>query len=287
FLIDRAIRIYPLYWVATGLLILLFALGFRPAGLQAFDAGNVVTSFLLIPHVRADGEPKPILSLGWTLIYEAFFYVMFALTFFMRSQIRSALAIGGVFCALLALPLVFDPMPHALEYFTSALLLEFVVGALLAIQYDRNRFIASKALGWGAIALGVCTILALDLIADVGPAGNHWLRLVMYGLPATLIVAGALSLDRAGVPWSSRALLLLGASSYAIYLFHMLMLQPAGKIITFFLGGFGAAALPVAALLLLAGAALFGVLMHYGCERPLQRLLKARVNPKTMVAIAN
>ena len=70
---DRAIRIVPMYWIATLCMISLYMIGFRPAELHAYELQDVISSLFFIPDVRADGIEKPIIPLGWTLNYEMFF----------------------------------------------------------------------------------------------------------------------------------------------------------------------------------------------------------------------
>src|SRR5262249_10848440 len=77
---DRIIRIVPLYWLATFCMIAITLFGFAPSGLHGWDGKDLVTSMFFLPNIRNDGVPEPILSPGWTLIYEMFFYFLFGLT---------------------------------------------------------------------------------------------------------------------------------------------------------------------------------------------------------------
>ena len=70
FLYSRAARIYPPYWLFTALAI---------AGYFIFDGLSrslgeldLVRDILLIP-----GEEPPVLLVGWTLIHEMYFYIVF------------------------------------------------------------------------------------------------------------------------------------------------------------------------------------------------------------------
>ena len=68
FLVRRAIRIVPLYWMASFLMLLL--LFFLPSlfSTMKFDLSQAVKSFLFIPTVNSIGDYYPILGVGWTLI---------------------------------------------------------------------------------------------------------------------------------------------------------------------------------------------------------------------------
>lgn len=75
------------------------------------------------------------------------------------------------------------------------------------------------------------------------------MRLLVFGLPAVLIVTAALILERSGCRYSGNFIILQGAASYAVYLFHPLFIHPtfkaAEKILPF---GFPVLALSIALL---------------------------------------
>ncbi len=78
FALKRLIRIVPLYWAFTTLMVgVLVVMGDQLRSTQ-FDLWNVVSSYFFIPSERPDGRIAPVLSLGWTLNYEMFFYAIFA-----------------------------------------------------------------------------------------------------------------------------------------------------------------------------------------------------------------
>ena len=76
----RLLRIVPPYWTAT-VVMFLAALWFpnlmwttRP------DVGELIKSLLFIPFSRSDGSIEPILSIGWTLNCEMYFYAVLAVS---------------------------------------------------------------------------------------------------------------------------------------------------------------------------------------------------------------
>ncbi|WP_110402145.1 acyltransferase family protein [Sphaerotilus hippei] len=81
FLKNRLFRIIPMYWIFTSLAVLLtgFGLWNQP---KVISVETVIKSFLLIPYLEAGsyaGPIRPILGPGWTLMYELFFYIIFAI----------------------------------------------------------------------------------------------------------------------------------------------------------------------------------------------------------------
>ena len=83
-----------------------------------------------------------------------------------------------------------------------------------------------EAWGYGFIALGVIVLLGCALTSVTQP------RLLAWGIPAVLLVGGALVVETTGripqLPW----LRLIGDSSYSLYLTHGLAISVLGKIMT-------------------------------------------------------
>jgi len=62
FLVKRAVRTYPIYWIITLTVLCLLLVIPGCANNQDLSLGKVIVSLLLIPQ-----NDKPILDLGWTL----------------------------------------------------------------------------------------------------------------------------------------------------------------------------------------------------------------------------
>lgn len=78
FLIKRITRIYPLYWLLTVLMLIVWGSGLFLKN-QSYTVGYIFSSFLLVPFYTHNGEINPIISQGWTLMYEMFFYFFFSM----------------------------------------------------------------------------------------------------------------------------------------------------------------------------------------------------------------
>ncbi|MEG8039989.1 acyltransferase family protein [Sphingomonas sp. LR60] len=140
---------------------------------------------------------------------------------------------------------------------THPILLEFGAGLLLA-EACRNG--ALSRLGF-LLPLGV---LALCIGSYIGGP-----RVVVYGIPACAIVAGALALE-GGTRRST--LKLLGDASYSIYLMHPLVLFVLRRVIAHVpLGGWLGFTLFIT--LALSGSIIAGLIVHRFVEKPLARLL--------------
>lgn len=275
---DRLIRIAPLYWFVTLIVTALSIAGFRPPGAERVDAVDVITSLAFFPTVSASGDWHPIINPGWTLIYEMYFYFLFGLTLFMKSQVWALAALIAFFSFgwLLAQSM---PLPHAPTYYFSPIVFEFAAGGVLALLFNRSIVIPARTgrlIGYGLSAVGVvATVIAAAMfieLIDRSPSA----RTILFGGPAILIVAGALVLEKAGASSRSTALLFLGAASYAIYLCH-------DQVVAFTLRGFealGASHTPVtqvaAAIVAITAGVGVGIALYLGFEKPVTKWLKSR-----------
>ena len=258
FLIRRIIRIAPPYWLFTTLMVaavLLFGDHVRNTEVSGV---SLITSYLFVPWPRvADGQLNPLLSQGWTLNYEAFFYVSFAAALFFR---RGLLWLAGGFLLMAALHLLVPDQLFVLKFWTNPIILEFLAGVGLAILFLRGLRLPL----WGSLvvaALAVATFVATEPM-DAGDLR----RLVHIGLPSLMLCA---SLALAPEPQSSGrmrgALVAGGDSSYTLYLSHTFTLNAAA--ILWHESGLG---MPVPAMILSMVAAIAAAAVIYRwIERPM------------------
>ena len=267
---NRIVRIAPLYWLMTLLVAALWLAGLAPFGVAKLDAQDVLASLAFIPDVRADGSAYPVLAIGWTLVYEMYFYVLFGLCLLLRSQAMSLGVLAAFFLASwFALGQMTDPS-HMLAVYLQPITLEFVAGGALALAWRRlPQTLPAAARAWGYGTVGVGLVALAPAAAYFGEAINTdgALRLAVYGAPAALVVAGALVLERAGAIAHNPRLLLLGAASYAIYLIHPLGIQYGVAAVA---GAGPVVAAPVAAVVSIA----LGVALHLRIETPLLARLR-------------
>jgi exopolysaccharide production protein ExoZ len=217
FLRRRLVRVVPLYWIFTTF-FLCIALA-APGVISHTDLGisRVLTSYLFIPWPRADGGMYPILALGWTLNYEMFFYLVFAVGLLLPRP-RGLALILGVFGALVVVGLLVSGQHFILRFFTRPIILEFGFGMLLAMAYLRGI-----RLGPGVrVALALLGIALLVVCGSANWTVPAW-RPIWAGLPCSLIAsAGVLGeRDLRGDTPYGRLLVLGGDCSYSLYLSHM------------------------------------------------------------------
>jgi exopolysaccharide production protein ExoZ len=259
FLARRAARIIPLYWLVTLSVaaVALAAPSLFPNLKPTFD--HVVKSILFYPHADPSGAIAPLIVPGWTLDYEVFFYLIFAASLFAPARIRIQVLTAAL-GVLVLLGQVLHPSNPALATYTHPLLLEFLSGVWLAkIWADGLR--PRPIVGASAMVLGfgVMAVVAVSGI-DVDPV-----RLFVWGVPAFLIVAGAISLEPVR-DWP--IVKFLGDASYSIYLVHGLAIALCARILT----ALHISALPLFFVVCVSGGIVVGGGCYLFVEKPLLHL---------------
>lgn len=271
FLLHRVVRIWPLYLIAT-IAVLAPAVGkFALHGVASYDlTGYRLLGLLFIPTLNAAGEVQPILGVGWTLSYEALFYLAFAaiLPFGRRYALVRLAAL------LLVLHIAGQWMGDSAlgQFLRSDLLLEFVAGGIVAALFQHGALRSSFGNGLACILLGFAILIGIALLA---PAGLQ--RALVLGVPACLIFVGFLILD-GEVRWSKPSLL-LGDASYALYLFHAVVLYRVAQAIMppLFARGLPEIGMLAAFMASVLASVLLGIAVHLWIERPLQGAILRRL----------
>jgi exopolysaccharide production protein ExoZ len=265
FLWHRLTRVAPLYWLITLALAAVAAAwpAFLPNVHPAW--GHLALSLGFIPHLDPKGLPFPLLPPGWSLNYEALFYCVFAGALLAPRSHQTVAVTGALTAIVLFGALVYQP-----AYFLGAnpMLLQFAAGVALADLGDRVRLPGRI---WGVSLVGT-GLAGFVLPAMIGGFNELW-RPLIWGLPAFLIVAGALCVEAADSVPDWRGLDLIGDASFSIYLTHL----PATAVVAHTLGRANAWLFYPAAI----GVSIAtGVACYFWLERPLIRL--ARHGPSAL-----
>ncbi|WP_426958448.1 acyltransferase family protein [Muricoccus radiodurans] len=264
FLLNRAVRIIPTYWVATLCLLLLAALGLVPR--MVLNPEHILASFLFLPapSPSVPGLTLPFLGQGWTLNYEMAFYLLFALTIPLAAPRRLAL-LSAVLVGLVLAGWLVRPDSVAAVFYTRPIILEFVAGMIIA-RLHQARLLGNPLLG---VTLTLAGILGLGLLMPLGGQPGT----IAAGLAAAALVAGVVALEVAGRLPNLPGLGLLGDASYPIYIWHSFVLSVAfriGDVLTLPRG--------LTAVIAVVGSAAAGVVLYCAMERPIGRLYRRVLN---------
>jgi exopolysaccharide production protein ExoZ len=266
FLARRFARIVPLYWAVTTLYVVLSLT--VPNAQSQYEPSLILASYLFWPHWRDDGF-FPVVGLGWTLNYEMLFYLLFGLALVARRGLAVA-AVGAALLLLVVLGQGFG-WPGPLAFWSQSIVLEFVLGMLLALAYRAGWRLPV----WLALPLALVGAVLLRLAA-AGQLGLSWPRAVSWGLPAAAVFAGAVLGD-----WPERrnlfstAALALGDASYALYLTHAFVIRFFRELAQ--RGLLDPAQQPfLYAALIVATSCLAAIAVYRLFERPMTKLLQGR-----------
>jgi peptidoglycan/LPS O-acetylase OafA/YrhL len=277
----RVARIYSGYWPFYALALAVFWFT-RP---QHVAESDLLKSFFLWPQPLN----RVLLEITWTLSYELYFYLLFALlVLFVPQRRRLALCLavtGGVLLASVYRHFVAASftgenlylMPFAVDFLASPFLLEFFAGTLLAYWLARHRSGPS-----------VAYLVAGCLLFIAGGALNHWLfqgnieqgfhvvpRVLWFGGASVLIVTGLVRMEGRGLRAPAEFSIRTGGASYAIYLSHiplLVVIQALGLPALLQARPFGFVAL--AYILVMTLILALSVAHYQWLERPLHRLFK-------------
>ena len=269
FIRRRFFRIAPLYYLTT-LALVAFKLAVD-SGYSLPSVAEMVKSLAFIPYRDSEGLMRPVYGLGWTLEYEMYFYLLFALGMCFRSRL-------GLFLILLVLCLQVafggqiaerlgeqSNLGVIVAYFAEPIVLYFVIGIAIALVY--------RMTGSFTIGLPDAVLCAVGFAVMIGAA----IDLTVPRYLAIGVTVGLLALLRSRTP--SRAFSffsrICGDASYSIYLTHSFIL---GAIAVLFvkmgIGGIPALLLYVS----IAGAICLGLgwLTWRLVEKPIAGVLKGK-----------
>lgn len=232
FLYNRVARIYPLWWFFASFMALYFLISYGQAAppdrvSEANSVEYLIKSFLLIPQHHV-----PVLGVGWTLIHEVYFYIIFAgFLFFDRNKLPLLLC-GWVVLTLLGALMGSNHTSTGgyVSIISSLLTVEFIAGAFAALLVTREIFRFEKT----CLIIGVVsTILAMMFYTDISHNLSRWGRVVVYTIPFILIIYGAVICEKKGYISYPHFLVSLGDWSYSLYLSHFLVFLTIRRVLEY------------------------------------------------------
>ena len=283
FLKRRLVRIAPLYWALT-------AIAFAMVLAAGSAVNTVVTpekflaSMLFLPYHNGAidmamlAHKAYVIPMAWTLTYEWYFYLVFALT--LAIGLRPAgrlLFMGTWFAVTVAIGWLLQPTALIAQVASQPMVFEFLLGCLVAMLYGKGwRMGGAPALLLAVVGMGVLSHIFHHTAYD---------RTLYWGLAAfALIAAAALYRNSQVQSTAMRPWIWMGDISYSLYLSHFFTLAlfvRLQKRFAFLSDSF--APLTMLAFLLLVVLVAAGC--YYVIEEPARKLLARRRRP--LAATAN
>jgi exopolysaccharide production protein ExoZ len=264
FLLHRLIRIVPLYWLGTAFYAALVVVIYPIIGKQSDNIVTIATllsDLFFIPRLDSGGAVIfPVLSVGWTLNLEMYFYLLFAGALHLSR--RAAPAIVAVAVSAVWLSGLYFHLPSPVGFYAHDYVVYFPLG--IGTYYAAQLLPQQARIGMLAAFIGTVALIGFAMTGrqDVALAAPP------------LIVLGAVLLEQGGFACRNRLAMALGASSYALYLCHSFLiglLREAAK----WTADFDMTAHLPAALLAVALSAGAAWLIFKWIEAPLLAYLRA------------
>lgn len=217
---KRISRIVPLYWFMTSAYAVNLILTSRSPSL-----GEFIKSLLFIPYQPA-GDPfgHPVLGQGWTLNYEAFFYLIFGLCLFARNGLPLVFAffVLTISCGLTGL----FPENTIQDFLASPICGYFLLGIL----FGMGRKAVGVRINFYQGIIGVAVLFATSSVAIFyHPDLEYFIvPLCAFLTAGTCIFCSDENIDLASAFVSKK----MGAITYAVYLTHTLLIAQFAKRFT-------------------------------------------------------
>ena len=227
YLKKRFIRVYPIYWIITTILFIsswliveildknIFSIGY-PNTLIAY-----IQTYLLLPLHFA------INPVTWTLSYELFFYLCFAILIISKRlwMIPALILAVSFYNIFINIPEIVEVKLNYFNFIFSGYNFEFMFGFLIYPLYEKIKL--------SNIISVILLIISISIIAlfgyDIGDYDSYK-RVLTFGLPSGLILLSLLNLENNNAISFPKITLTLGDASYALYLIHFPMMLLMNKI---------------------------------------------------------
>ena len=262
FFTKRLIRILPTYYFFTFLIFFICLI--RPELLINTTANmmHLIKSLLFITFDKNGSGPYPLLYLGWSLNYEMYFYAIFAFSLVFSKKYRSCVC--AIFILLIYIYFRNTSTIHFMMY-GDMMVFEFVLGMIIFEAYIKKNLFSSLFLLF-TIIIGV--ILSADnpmfMISESNIFDN---RLVKFGsISAIFVVMVIFVLKNIKLP---DFIILLGGSSYALYLTHPYILRSIQQLRNLISGG-----VIVQNIIVIILSILFAIIVFKYLEFPISKFLR-------------
>ena len=237
FILKRIIRIVPLYFLMT--LLYIFLLGNGHFYFIEYPKFLLSTLFFFPTYANHIGPSygMPALAVGWSLNYELYFYLVLGFSMLLPKH-RWKILSGWLIVSTLVIPLISKGFVmvdlsewygYSVAYFslmTNPVLLFFVVGMGIAAMYN-SRF-EPPSLFWANV---LAVLAVLNFVLSYFQVLQHFPGWYNHLFNCGLLLFALLQRTKMKPYQVPRSLLLIGNSSFSLYLIHPLLLTFLPKVL--------------------------------------------------------
>lgn len=277
FALNRIIRIVPLYWTLTTLLLAIALIAPQLLNSTTANFYNYAKSLFFIPYFKENGTLRPVLAVGWSLNYEMFFYlcVWTSILITKRHYLKLSCILVTLAYALFGF---YSENRVVSAFFSNAEILEFLLGICAFKVHTSGYFSSLPKVIPAAIAIAsyLFMIIAETLIHNLN-------ELIVYGIPSFFLLLSMLNMEEIFSKPGNLAVDLftsMGDASYATYLSHYYIIEAMRKIIYQKFDLINPYT-PMGVLLILILSLLLGQLLYKFVDKPLLKFFKIRILPTT------
>lgn len=231
FIIKRAIRIVPLYWLAifaTTAILIVAPNVFRTLVLEP---EYLIKSLFFIPYFytgKSGATANSLVQVGWTLIMEVFFYLIFYIATKVSAKHRHIIS-SAVLILMVLVGLFVESDNTFIRFYCQPIILEFIFGMVSYKFLTKENLLPVSKSGRGiCVASGLLIWLFLfaekyiPLLDDVD-------RFIKYGIPSfAVFILLFKGLEGCKIP---KPFIVLGNISYSLYLTHSFVVQGFSRLV--------------------------------------------------------
>lgn len=232
FFTRRLVRIVPLYWFFTCVIV---AIAYGAPHLLRhvkWDVTHIMASLLFIPWWTESLRFSPILPMGWTLNYEIWFYLVFYVAMRISHSCREVISSLLIVCVYVMTNLLPLDSTATLSFYSNSVVLEFILGMALSVLYrTRKAFLDRVPYG---VVLSFAVAVPVVFYSTQWSSNLDLPRFVYWGLPAGVCVMVCLCAEahfNRSPRWMISAAVVGGEISYPLYLIHMFLIAALGRVV--------------------------------------------------------
>ncbi len=226
---KRLLRVAPIYWLLTIISATIALVVPHLLKSTVFDIEHLIYSLLFIPHLNpaSNGDiTSPVIIPGWTLNFEMFFYLVFALCLFIKPLISRFLTVTLVMLLFFLMSFIYKGSNVVFGFYFNAIIIEFLFGVLLGGLLTNHVAVSTVSR-----LLSLTLLVFSSLLLLFNDAFSSFPRFIALGLPAFIVIYACVLYENNYYVPRVEILKFMGDASYSIYLTHIFVI--AGSRVLF------------------------------------------------------